>query len=74
MNLKVHMKINYLNQIFNIHVKRKKKLLKNVNICTIEYKVYFQTLLKSINFFGLNFLKLYFCIYVFLIYHMFESL
>jgi len=24
MNLKVHMKINYLNQIFNIHVKRKK--------------------------------------------------
>jgi hypothetical protein len=24
MNLKVHMKINYLNQNFNIHVKRKK--------------------------------------------------
>jgi hypothetical protein len=24
MNLKVHMKMNYFNQIFNIHVKRKK--------------------------------------------------
>jgi hypothetical protein len=27
---------------------KKINLLKNVNICTIEYKVYFQTLLKSI--------------------------